>query len=312
MPMILTLTANTTLDLTLVVPQYTPDLTLRASETYHSMGGKPTCASWVLGRMGEPSHALGLAAGAIGEKVKGMLADFGVTPDFVEADGETRINTVIIDEKHGTQTTITTKTMFVTEAHLEALKVKYIEALKSASVLITGGTLPHGMSPEFYTGVITLAHEHDVPVIFDASEPNLSVGLQAKPTYIKPNHHELGALIGHDIRTVEEAYQAGQDILSQYGTQPIITMGEDGALAVLQDCAYRIPPIPVDVKSAAGAGDSVLAGLAHAIHHGHPIEDGLRLGIATATAVCLKRGTAAYDVADMKRFLPQVELIPYP
>ena len=42
------------------------------------------------------------------------------------------------------------------------------------------------------------------------------------------------------------------------------------------------------------------------------IEEGLRLGVAAATAVCLQPGTAAYDVADMERFLPQVELIPYP
>ena len=83
-------------------------------------------------------------------------------------------------------------------------------------------------------------------------------------------------------------------------------------LAVLREGCYRIPPIEVDVSSPAGAGDAVLAGLAHAIHHGSPIEDGLRLGVAAATAVCLQPGTAAYDVADMRRFLPQVELIPFP
>lgn len=310
--MILTLTANTTLDLTLVVPAYQADATIRATETYHSMGGKPTDAAWILGRMGMPNHALGLSAGAIGEKVKGMLAAFGVTSDFVEADGETRINTVIVDEQLGKQTTITTKTMFVTDAHLAELKAKYIDALKHATVLITGGSLPHGMTPAFYVEVIELAHQADVPVIFDASEPNLSAGLQAKPSYIKPNQHELSALLGREIQTLDDAYQAGQDILDTYGTQSIITLGADGALVVLRDCAYRIDAIPVEVKSAAGAGDAVLAGLAHAIHRGDPIEEGVRLGIATATAVCLQRGTAAYAVADMERFLPQVELIPYP
>lgn len=310
--MILTLTANTTLDLTVVIPKFVPDSTIRAAETYYSMGGKPTDASWILGRMGVPSHALGLAAGAIGEKVSQMLADFGVTPDFVTADGETRVNPVIIDEASGEQTTITTKTMTVTPAHLAELRAKIIKLLDTATVLITGGSLPLGMTPDFYAEIIALACEHNVPVIFDASEPNLSVGLQSKPTYIKPNQAELSALLDHQVETIEQAYQAGQEILAQFGTQSIITMGAGGALAVLTDKAYRIPAIPVEVKSAAGAGDSVLAGLAHAIHHGNSIEDGLRLGIATATAVCMQRGTAAYDVADMERLLPQVELIPYP
>ena len=94
--------------------------------------------------------------------------------------------------------------------------------------------------------------------------------------------------------------------------QVVITMGESGALALLSGRSYRIPPIAVEVSSPAGAGDAVLAGLAHAIHHGHPLEEGLRLGIAAATAVCLHPGTAAYDVEDLQRFLPLVELIRLP
>ncbi len=310
--MIVTLTPNTTIDLIVFIPKFVPDTTIRATQTYHSMGGKPTDASWILGRMGVSSHALGLAAGAIGGKVKRLLEDFDVTHDFVEADGETRINTVVVDENSGEQTTITTTSMTVKENHLEALRDKYIAALDQATVVITGGSLPNGISPDFYVDIINLAHEHDVPIIFDASHPNLSVGLEAKPTYIKPNQHELSSLVSYPIDTIESAYEAGRDILTQYGTQSIITLGKDGALAILKDQTYRIPPINLDVKSAAGAGDAVLAGLAHAIHHGHTIENGIRLGIATASAVCLHPATAAYDIKHMQQFLPQVELLPYP
>ena len=109
--------------------------------------------------------------------------------------------------------------------------------------------------------------------------------------------------------TVDALYAAGKDILARYGTQSVITMGADGALAVLENASYRIPPIQVEVSSPAGAGDAVLAGLAHALHFGEEIEAGLRLGIAAATAVCLQAGTAAYDVADMRRLLDEVELV---
>ena len=310
--MIVTLTPNTAIDLIVTIPKFTPDRTIRSTHTSYSMGGKPTDASWILGRMGVSSRALGLSAGAIGVKVNTMLNAFGVITDFVEAEGETRINTVILDEASREQTTITTASMAVNETHLEELRIKARDALQTATVLIIGGSLPTGVSSEFYREMIQLAHEHHVPVIFDASEPHLGIGLQAKPTFIKPNQYELSALVGRDISTIEEAYQVGQDILQQYGTQSVITLGGEGALAILKDRAYRIPPIKVDVKSAAGAGDAVLAGLAHAIHHGQAIEEGLKLGIATATAVCLQTGTAAYDVADMERLLPHVELNPYP
>lgn len=310
--MIVSLTPNTTIDLTVFVERLQTNTTIRATQTVYSLGGKPTDAAWILGRMGVGSLALGLAAGAIGEKVRALLEDFGVRTDFVSAEGETRINTVIIDESSGEHTTITSASMLVRPSHLEALRERYIKALEQATVVITGGSLPPGMKPDFYFEAIELARERGVPVIFDASEPNLSAGLAARPDFIKPNEHELSALAGRKLQTAAELYEAGREILERSGTQVVITMGKDGALAVLRERSYRIPPIRIVVSSPAGAGDAVLAGLAHAIHHEQPLEEGLRLGVAAATAVCLQPGTAAYDLADMQRFLPQVELIPYP
>ena len=310
--MIVSLTPNTTIDLTVFVERLQTNTTIRATRTVYSLGGKPTDAAWILGRMGVGSLALGLAAGAIGEKVKALLEDFGVNTDFVEAEGETRINTVIIDESSGEHTTITSASMRVRPAHLELLSERCVAALERATVLITGGSLPPGMEPAFYSDAISLARERGVPVIFDAAEPNLSAGLAARPDFIKPNEHEFSALVGRKLKSDIELYEAGRQILERYGTQSVITMGKDGALAVLRDRSYRIPPIPAPVSSPAGAGDAVLAGLAHAIYHKHPLEEGLRLGVAAATAVCLQPGTAAYDLNDMQRFLPQVELIPYP
>ena len=116
---------------------------------------------------------------------------------------------------------------------------------------------------------------------------------------------------GHPIETLRDAYKVGRDILERFGTSSAITLGADGALAVLPDRAYRIPPIRVEVVSAAGAGDAVLAGIAASVHRGQSIEDGLRLGVAAATAVLLMPGTAQCKREDIERFLPQVELIPY-
>jgi len=310
--MILSLTPNSTLDLNISVPRLVTNTTIRASRAYHSMGGKPTDAAWILGRMGFGSLALGFAAGAIGEKVTSMLEALGVTTDFIEVDGETRVNAIIMDESTGEHTTITTASMSVRAAHLAALRERYIEALPSASVVITGGSLPPGMTPDFYTDAIELARAQDLPVVFDAAEPNLSAGLAARPTVIKPNEHELSGLVGRKLTSEADLYEAGREILARYGSQVVITMGKDGALALLTERSYRIPPIAVEVSSPAGAGDAVLAGLAHALHHGNSLEEGLRLGIAAATAVCLHPGTAAYDVKDMERFLPQVELVAYP
>ncbi len=262
--------------------------------------------------MGIGSLALGFKAGVIGEKIEAMLHEFGVETDFTPVDGESRMNIIILDEGDSTHTTLTTSTLIVQPEHLAALKDRFARALPGAACVVLGGTLPEAVPPSFYAEVIAMANEHHIPTIFDASELNLRAGLQARPTYIKPNQDELSALTVQTITTTAQAYAAGRDILATYGTCPIITLGGEGALAVLEDRAYFIPALSVPVVSPAGAGDAVLAGLASAIEQGKPIEDGLRLGVATAAAVVMQPGTASYDVADMQRLLPQVELVSYP
>lgn len=310
--MIVTVTANTTIDQTRLVPALTMNRTVRAIRTVFSMGGKPTDASWILGELGIPSLALGFAAGIMGDKVKTMLTARGVTVDFVVVGGETRVNTVIVCEDGSGMVTVTTSTLEVTPEHVEALRSRYHEALTDATCVVLGGTLPPQMQVSFYTDFIALARERGVPVIFDAAEPNLSVGLASQPDFVKPNRDELTALVGRPIDTLDDAYQAGREIAAQYNTCPVITLGGVGALAVLPDRAYYIPPVRVEVVSAAGTGDAVLAGLAAALLRKQPVEEGLRLGFAAAAAVCLTLGTADCRRTDVERLLPQVQLVSYP
>ncbi|MBL8134464.1 MAG: hexose kinase [Anaerolineae bacterium] len=309
--MIVTVTPNTSMDMTYFVPSWALSRTLRATRVLESIGGKPTDASYILGELGIPSLALGFCAGGAGESIKGFLRSKGVTIDFIQVLGESRRNLIIVVEDAGAQTAITAESLITTEEHLEQLRVKYQEALATATCVVLGGTLPKTMRPEFYTEFVALARERSVPVVLDAVEPNLSAGLRSGPQYVKPNQDELSQFAGFRVSTVEDAYHVGRAMIERYGTQPIITLGEYGGLAVLNDCAYRIPPLNVQVESAAGAGDAVLAGVAASVAARQPIEEGIRLGFAAATAVVIMPGTAECRKVDIDTFLPQIELIPY-
>lgn len=310
--MIISLTPNTTIDQNLFISRFEPGRTIRANRSLYSMGGKPTDASWILGEMGIPSLALGFAAGAAARKVEELLHRKGVQTDFIEANGETRVNAIIIVEDEGWQTTITTNTLEVTDAHIEALLTRYEAELDRASVVVLGGTLPRGATPDFYVRAITMAKQRGIPVAFDAAEPNLSVGLTAKPDFIKPNHDELSDLMKRRIETPADAYTAGREIVDRYGVSSVITLGGAGGLAVMPDRAYFIPTLPIQVVSPSGAGDGVLAGITYMLSQRAPVEDGLRLGFACAAAVCMMPGTADCRREDVERLMPLVELQPYP
>ncbi len=309
--MIVTVTANTSMDYIVFVKELVKDATIRATRMIESIGGKPTDASWILGELGLPSYALGFAAGLNGERIAGFLHEKGVTTDFIPVDGESRRNLILISEE-GWQTAVTTNSLIISPDHLAIMREKYIAALDAAPLVILGGTLPSGMTADFYTDYIALARARDIPVIFDCAEPNLSAGLQSRPTYIKPNKDELSGLLGRRVESLDEVYQAGRAIYERYGTITVVTLGGEGGLAVLPDRAYHIPIIPVPVVNAAGAGDAVLAGLGYATVKHLPIEDGLRIGFGAATATVSQPGTAHCSRAEVFRYAEQVQLIPYP
>jgi fructose-1-phosphate kinase PfkB-like protein len=184
-----------------------------------------------------------------------------------------------------------------------------------------GGTLPRGVSSDFFANVIQMARERDIPVIFDSSGPHLRIGLEAHPTVIKHNLTELVDLSGEvfnadpgncfmDPKHKQGIYSMARRVQSQYGVSLVVTLGSEGAMALFGDTHYWIPSLGVDVVSAAGAGDAVLAGLAIAYAQHLPIEDGLRLGFALATSVLLTLATADYHPEDARGFLPLVELQP--
>lgn len=311
--MIVTVTLNTGIDRTLVVPTFQWNTTLRAQEVVYGMGGKATDASWVLGELGIENLALGMAAGESGRQMERMLQKKGVKTHFTWVEGETRTNTILISAAGEGQTTITANSLVVRPRHVEEFVLTYQDALAQASCIIIGGTQPPGMHAKLYPELIALARAQNIPVVFDASGPdNLLGGLSAHPTLIKPNRVELEEIVRRPLNDLAEIYRAAAEIRQQYGSIVVATLGSQGALAVAQDQAYFIEPLSVEVKSTAGAGDAILAGLAHSLAARLPLEEGLRLGFAAAAAVLLTLPTADCRREDVIRLMPQVSIRSYP
>ena len=308
--MIVTVTPNTVLDYTLLVPHFEFNQTIRASTYAWGMGGKANDAAWILGRLGQPVLALGFAAGRLGERMERMLQEHGVFTDFVRVGGETRLSLVVVTSDGEGQSTLSPSSLHVSPDQLADFEARYNQALEKATCIVIGGSLPEGVPPEFFRQAISEARRLGIPVIFDASGPALQAGLQGRPSLVKPNRDELAGLLGFVPKNMNEIFAAARCLQQDYGTDAILTLGQDGALAVLGEKSFRIPPLPVPVSSTAGAGDGVLAGMALAYSRGEPLEMGLKHGFALAGAVLKTLGTADFEVEDYRRLLPEVELIP--
>ena len=310
--MIVTITPNTGIDYILTVPELPLNRTVRASQTLWGMGGKATDVSWILGKLGVPSLALGFAAGWPGRQMQEMLHRRGVQTDFIEVDGETRINIILIQVDGSGYSTFTARTLQVGPSHLEEFDRKYEAALKQATCIVIGGSLPDGAPQEFFADAITKARRRGIPVVFDSSGPYLHLGVQAGPTVIKPNETEIADLLGQSPQSWDEIYAAAQQIQMRYGTAVVATLGERGALVVWGAVGLHIPPLQLKVASAAGAGDGVLSGLALSLAEGQSFEYGLRMGFALANSILLTPVTADFNVEDFEGLQSLIEFIPYP
>jgi 1-phosphofructokinase family hexose kinase len=309
--MIVTITPNTGIDHTLVVPEFTPNKTIRARERILGMGGKATDVSWILGKMGIPSLALGFAAGPAGHTMQAMLLDRGVQTDFVWAEGETRINIIIVCDDGSSQTTFTVPTLSVSPQHLSQFERKWMQAISSTSCLVVGGTLPKGVPHDFYMHIIHEARQKGIPVLLDASGSAMQAGLRASPTLIKPNRAELEEIVQAECKTLGQVYRAAQDVQFTHGCDLVVTLGDRGALAVIAESSFFIPSLKQKVISTAGAGDGVLAGLALAYAGQKSIREGLHIGFALASAIVLTPTTADFLWEDYRRILPLIEIQDY-
>jgi 1-phosphofructokinase len=307
--MIITLTPNTAIDHTLKVSSFQLNSTIRAIDSAWGMGGKATDVAWILGKLGIPTLALGFAAGQNGLRMEKMLREHEVETDFVWVNGETRLNSVIVVSGEG-QSTITSSSLDVASEHLSQFAIRYQKALERASCVVMGGSLPSGVPTEFYAESIAQAHSYGVPVIFDSSGPTLVAGLKSHPEIIKPNLAELGDLLGEVPASQGEAQRAARKLRDEFGSDVIVTLGAEGAIAVFGDRSYFIHPLSISVVSSAGAGDGVLAGMALAYFRREPLEYGLQHGFALAGAILKTLATADFLVENYQELLPHICIAP--
>lgn len=303
--MIITLTPNTGIDYTIQVEKFQLNKTIRATDTAWGMGGKATDVSWILGKLGFPTQALGFAAGDTGLRMESMLRERGAETDFVWVNGETRLNTILVVSGEG-QSTLTSSSLEVSPHHLSQIMDRYENALARATCVVAGGSLPKGVPLEFYSQVIERAHARGIPLIFDSSGPSLVEGIKSRPKLIKPNRTELGDLLGFAPESKQEVAGAALKLREQFGTDVIATLGDEGAVAIFEGGSFFVQPLSVPVVSAAGAGDGVLAGMALAYSRGEPAIAGLRYGFALAGAVLQTLPTADFRIEDYEALVPQV------
>ena len=306
--MIATVTANTALDRLLFVPRFNYGRRIVAEKCITTMGGKGTNVSILVHTLGAKTTAFGFAAGLAGAEMLKILSEHQIPFDFVQAEGETRVNTVIVDKSAGSQSTIIAETMWITEDQEDVLLRKVRENASKAGVWCFCGSLPRGANMNAYALMVETVREAGAVAILDTSGEALRYGVAAKPNYIKPNLHELEELVGRTLGSIDHIVDAVHEVLEMGPEWVVASLGEQGIIAGTRGATYFIPPLEVPVVSTSGGGDGIVAGIALGIERGVPPEAGLRLGAAVAASVVMSPGTAQCNPDDVVELFRKTQI----
>ena len=291
---VVTVTPNAAIDWTLVVPGFAAGRVNRAESELSQAAGKGVNVAAALAGHRVRTAATGFLGRDNAAPFEALFARAGIADRFVRIAGATRVGIKITDPL-GQQTTDVnfpgpSPEPWEVQALLET--VAELAAGEPRPWFVLAGSLPPRVEPTLYGDLARTLRAAGCTVVVDASGEPLRHALDAAPHVVKPNVHELEALVGESLPTPEAAARAARGLLARGVELAVVSMGEEGALFARQGAAVLAIPPRVEVRSTVGAGDAMVAGIVAGRLRGLPLPELAR--IATAFSLdALTRDPAA-------------------
>lgn len=294
--MILTITLNPSVDISYKLPgPFALDTVNRVADVSKTAGGKGLNVTRVLQQLGEDVAATGFLGGSLGNFIRREISMLGIHDYFVGIEGATRNCIAVIHEGQQTEILENGPTISNNEADL------FLEELSSnmsqAKILTISGSLPRGLTDDYYNKILTMADQQNTPVLLDTKGELLGHALKSnsKPYLIKPNQEELAGLFGRQLRNEPEVIAA---LKSQHFSDVpwvVVTLGANGALVKHEQTIYKVRIPKVNAVNPVGSGDAVVAGFAAGLSQGLADEELIKFGLAMGVLNAMEEQTGRVD-----------------
>lgn len=307
--MLTVLCLNAGIDRTYEINDFAVGGYFRPQRARVNAGGKGINVARVAHRLGVETIVSGFAGGAGGSFISRQLNAEGVLTDFVPIEEEPRVCVNVINRTAQKQTQIDEVGPLVTPSELTRLRSKWRELLAKSAAAVLSGSAPRGVPFNVYAELITIARRAGVPAILDAREEYLAEGVKALPHMVKPNLDELSALLDRPIHDSTAALAGAQELAERGIGIVLVSLGAKGVVGATRKQGHWIATPPkVDVVSAVGSGDALVAGFTAASLGGRGFEECLRWGVAAGAANAATFGNAFCTREQVMELAPHVKI----
>lgn len=303
---VLSLTMNPSLDLSTSVDRVVDTNKLRCSPEVLQPGGGGINVARVVKELGGQSRAVFPSGGYSGQRLTQLLGAEGVSFATITLPIDTRQCFSVHETSTGRDFRFILPGESLSTSDAE-LCLAYFKKLKAAPrFLVASGSLPPGVSEDFYAELSLVAKTLGVRFVLDASGKPLARALESGGLFlIKPSQQELEDLLGTKLDSESTRLQAARQLVQAGGTDIVVlSLGEEGALLVTRELALRALAIPVQPLSTVGAGDSLVGGILWALSADKDLEDALKYGLACAAGTLLNIHSKMCSAEDVARLYP--------
>ena len=304
---IVSLSLNPAIDLTYEVNHLANDQKSRATSTSYDPGGTGINVGRALEKLKAHSYTCCITAGKMGEFLNSMMKQELDNTYCLEVEGETRINTTILQQSPRYQYEINAAGPTITPYQLDEIVNQFL-TLCGQGIGILTGSLPLGISEHTYHNINTKVQEQGGHTIIDAPVAVMEKTLSSNPFLIKPNLHELEVLTDKTLSSINQIATEARLMVQQGVTYVCVSLGENGAIMTGPDNSYYCKSPHITPHSTVGAGDSMVAGLAYGFAHKQSPEQVLKLAVACGAGTAQQPGTQLFKAEGIEGLLKQISV----
>lgn len=313
---IITLTMNPAVDISSTVEEFVANHKLRCQGVRNDAGGGGINVSRVIHELGGETEAVYCAGGPTGDLLQVLLSHGNVPQRRIPIEGWTRQDFTILELSSNQQLRFILPGPELRESEWREALCLFQERRPFPNYVVASGSLPPGVSEDFYGMLANIVRRCGGKLILDASGSALAGGLKQGVYMIKPSLRELRALSGETLSSRQDQIHAARRLISDKKCEVVVlSLGAEGALLVQADFAEHFVSPSAPVHSCVGAGDSMVGGIVQGLASGMEVRAAVQLGIAAGAAAVMNYGTQLCRRADVEElynscFKPMQELSP--
>lgn len=304
---VVTLTLNPTIDKSASIDHVVPERKMRCHSPRFEPGGGGINVARALKKLGSTPVAWYLAGGPPGQTLRQLLEREHIEQRPFPIREWTRENFTVLEEATTMQYRFGMPGPEVQEAEWRQV----LEALQAIDptpdYLVASGSVPPGVPDDIYAQVARICQDRNIRLIADTSGAALKALVREAVYLIKPNIGELAALEGRDIEGQSHLEETTAKLVGDGCCEAVVvSLGDRGALLSTAEEQVHLPAPIVPVESKVGAGDSMVAGITHALVQGRSLREAACFGVAAGAAAVMTPGTELCRREDTERLYQQL------